>query len=139
MSLIELSSLWKSPSISAGRVLERASERANVWTIASLPSWSCLWHAPVSSLLPGYHVRTAPAGGWRPRPGAPYLQAVQGAGVLAADLAGERVGQVPNQPLLWVGGVHAREVTGVHQHVVRAELIHHLEELTRVALRRVER
>ena len=51
MSLIEFSSLWKSPSISAGRVFARDSERANVWTIACSPFLSKASYL----LLTGYH------------------------------------------------------------------------------------
>src|SRR5215211_657053 len=126
MSLIELSALWKSPSISAGRVLERASERANVWTIAVSP------FLVSSVLLPGYHVAGSVAG-------TPHLQAVERAGILAADLAGQRLGQVPDQRLLRVGGVDAREVAGVHQHVVRPQLLDRFDELAWVALGRVQR
>src|SRR5688572_24205002 len=97
-SLIEFISLWKSPSINAGRVFARASERASVWTIVSSP-----YLGP--SLPPGYHRSGCGVRG--------DLQAVQGPRVLAAHFARQRLRQMLDQLLLGIGGVDAREVARV--------------------------
>src|SRR5438552_2358228 len=89
-SLIEFSSLWKSPSIRAGRVLERVSERVSVWTIALPPVGSPPPPAPPPPSGRGEVLWASDVS---------RLQAVEGAGVLAADLARRRLGQMTQQLL----------------------------------------